>query len=107
MIDRAIQITNKESVHARPSVFIAQIATLFKKCKISFFKKDSDIEINAKSVMMILAVSISQGEVITIHCDGVNEELALNSLFKLIVSEFNEAVYKQIMIDLKKELNIE
>ena len=80
-----VTIKNKAGLHARPSSLFVQTAS----------KYDSDINvifddevINGKSIMLLAA---EQGRVLTLECDGEDEEEMIADLIDLIeVKKFNE-----------------
>lgn len=76
-----VTIKNKAGLHARPSSLFVQIAS----------KYESDINvicgdeiINGKSIMGLMLLAAEQGRVLTLECDGVDEEEMLNELVDLI-----------------------
>jgi phosphocarrier protein len=87
MISRSITIKNSLGLHARPATFFIQKANSF-KCSI-WVEKD-DCRVNAKSLLGILSLGISKGDIITILADGSDEEAAVDALVALILGGFNE-----------------
>lgn len=83
-----VTIKNKAGLHARPSSLFVQVAS----------KYDSDItvicedeEINGKSIMGLMLLAAEQGRVMTLICDGEDEEEMIQELVELIeVKKFNE-----------------
>jgi len=61
----------------------------------SKFRSDVDViskdrKVNAKSIMGIMSLGLSQGEEIKIVVNGIDEEEALQSLVDLVENEFDE-----------------
>ncbi len=80
---RSVQLTisNENGFHARPG------ATFVKACK-QFSSKVTVVKggqsVNAKSLMKILTLGIVQGDVITLHTDGEDEQVALEQLQEVV-----------------------
>lgn len=83
-----VTIKNKAGLHARPSSLFVQTAS----------KYDSDINvifddevINGKSIMGLMLLAAEQGRILTLECDGEDEEEMIADLIDLIeVKKFNE-----------------
>ncbi len=81
MITREVGITNKVGLHARPATFFIQKANSYKS--VIWVEKD-ERRVNAKSLLGILSLGISQGMNITIIADGQDENEAVEGLAELI-----------------------
>ncbi|MGL5088041.1 MAG: HPr family phosphocarrier protein [Cetobacterium sp.] len=83
-----VTIKNKAGLHARPSSLFVQAAS----------KYDSDINvifedeiINGKSIMGLMLLAAEQGRIITLECDGEDEDAMIKELVELVeVKKFNE-----------------
>lgn len=83
-----VTIKNKAGLHARPSSLFVETASKF----------DSDINvifedeiINGKSIMGLMLLAAEQGRVLTLECDGPDEDEMIAELVELIeVKKFNE-----------------
>ena len=83
-----VTIKNKAGLHARPSSLFVHTAS----------KYDSDINvifddevINGKSIMGLMLLAAEQGRILTLECDGEDEEEMIADLIDLIeVKKFNE-----------------
>lgn len=78
----SVQVTvqSKSGLHARPAGLLVGLA--------KDFIADIEIEkagrkINGKSIMGILSLGTTQGDVLTIHANGSDEENAVNALAEL------------------------
>ncbi|MBO5279816.1 MAG: HPr family phosphocarrier protein [Clostridia bacterium] len=87
MITREVSITNKVGLHARPATFFIQKANSYKS--VIWVEKD-ERRVNAKSLLGILSLGISQGMNITIIADGQDETEAVDGLAELINSGLAE-----------------
>lgn len=83
-----VEIENKSGLHARPASMFIKEAIKYKS-DIKLLKKDK--EYNGKSMMGILSIGASKGDVIEISADGPDEKEAIHSLAELIRAKFHEA----------------
>jgi len=89
MVKQTIIVQNKTGLHARPASQFVQLASKFKS-EISIRKVKEEVNINAKSIMGIMAGGISQGTLISIEADGEDENEAVASLIELVEGCFDE-----------------
>lgn len=87
MVIKEVTVLNATGLHARPASMFVQMAGKF-KAKIFVVKEGNDI--NAKSIMGIMAGGISQGTTIQIKAEGEDEDDAVNALVELINNKFGE-----------------
>ena len=81
MVSKKITIKNAEGLHARPATEIAKSATQY----TSSIQIDvNGNKYNAKSVLNIMSAGIKNSTEITVVCDGVDEEKALEGLVKTL-----------------------
>jgi len=80
-------VTNQVGLHARPATFLIQKANEF-KCSI-WIEKD-DRKVNAQSLLGVLSLGVAKGATINIIGDGPDEVQAVETLCKLIESDFAE-----------------
>ena len=85
MVSREVKIINSIGLHARPATFFIQKANFF-TCNV-WVEKD-DRKVNAKSLLGVLSLGISQGATITIIADGSDEVDAVAGLTALVESKF-------------------
>ena len=83
MVSKELKVTNSEGFHMRPATNFAKYSS---DVKIEF----NNMEVNAKSVMNLIAACIKFGAEIKIVCDGEDEEAALAEATKMIESGFGE-----------------
>ena len=90
MTTRETTVKNKTGLHARPASQFVEAAAKFKSAiKIKNVDKDS-AEVNAKSIIKLLTLSMSQGTTIRISATGEDEVEAVNSLIELVDGGFSE-----------------
>ena len=87
MITREVSITNKVGLHARPATFFIQKANSYRS--VIWVEKD-ERRVNAKSLLGILSLGISQGMNITLIADGQDENEAVEGLAEIINSGLAE-----------------
>lgn len=85
MFIKSVEVTNPVGLHARPATFFIQKANEFKS---TIWVEKEGRRVNAKSLLGVLSLGISQNTTINIIADGADEELAVNSLVDLIESSF-------------------
>ena len=87
MVSKDFTVKNKMGFHMRPAqVFVNAMAKYPCDINIKFGEKN----INAKSIMMIMAACIKCGSEITVTANGENEEAALSEAAAMIESGFGE-----------------
>ena len=87
MKEKKIVINNKLGLHARAA---AKIVTLTNQFDSIINIINGDKKADAKSIMKILMLSAPKGTEVIISAKGKDENLALDSLEKLIKGKFNE-----------------
>ena len=87
MCIKEIVVTNQVGLHARPATFFTQKANEFKSGV--WIEKD-DRKVNAKRLLGLLSMGITEGTSIKIIADGDDETAAVEALCDLISSGFGE-----------------
>lgn len=83
-IKKKLIVKNKQGLHARPAALFVQIANKF---DAKIIVRRNEEEVNGKSIMGILMLGAERGSEIIIEADGVDAQLAIVELEKLITSE--------------------
>ncbi len=88
MPSEKIEIVNKLGLHARAAAKLVQIASEF-NCDISirFNEKEAD----GKSIMGIMMLAASKGNIIELFTSGPDEVEALAAIKDIISNKFDEA----------------
>lgn len=81
MVSQTIKITNPTGLHLRPAGNLCKEAMKFKS-KVTFEYRGNTA--NAKSVLSVLGACIKSGDVITLICEGEDEEEAMEAMIKAI-----------------------
>jgi phosphocarrier protein HPr len=86
--ERQLTITNKIGLHARPAALFVQTAARFKDTRVEVVK-DGMIR-DAKSILNVLTLGVSQGTTITVRADGPQADEAVAALTELVDRDFGE-----------------
>lgn len=87
MYSKDVIVQNQVGLHARPATFFIQKSNEFKS---SIWVEKEERRVNAKSLLGVLSLGIVGGTDITIIADGIDEQIAVDGLVKLINSGFTE-----------------
>lgn len=87
MVSQTITVQNKSGLHARPASDFVRTASRYKSSVFVDYKGN---QINAKSIIGILAAGIIPGSEIVIEVNGPDENEALSELIALVNSNFGE-----------------
>jgi len=87
LVEKKVQITNRLGLHARPAALVVQRANKFKS-EITLQKED--LEVNAKSILSVMALAAEMGSLVTIKAEGEDEAAAVEELAKLFEQKFGE-----------------
>ncbi len=87
MITRNVTIKNALGLHARPATFFIQKANTF---KASIWVEKEDRRVNAKSLLGVLSLGITNGMSVTLIADGADEKEALDGLENLIDTQLKD-----------------
>lgn len=86
--ERPLTITNKVGLHARPAALFVQTAARFKDTKIEIIKNGTVRD--AKSMLGVLTLGVSQGTTIMVRADGPQADEAIAALADLVDRDFGE-----------------
>ena len=87
MYEKKATIMKQVGLHARPATFLIQKANEF---NCSIWIEQNERRVNAKSLLGVLSLGVTQGTTINIIADGPDEEDAIETLCELINSDFEE-----------------
>ena len=90
MYSKKTIVKNCTGLHARPASDFVSAAGKFKSTKITIKRAGEDEEANAKSIVMLLSLGLSQGEEVEIVAKGEEEVEAVDTLIALIDGGFGE-----------------
>ncbi len=81
MVSRNVTVKNSQGLHARPATFFIQKANAYKS---SVWVEKGDRRVNAKSLLGVLSLAVTQGMEIMLIADGQDETGALEGLTELL-----------------------
>ena len=87
MYVKDVKVQNQVGLHARPATFFIQKANEF---KASIWVEKEERRVNAKGLLGVLSLGIVGGTEIKVIADGADEQLAVDSLIKMVESGFTE-----------------
>ncbi len=87
MVSKKLKVVNSEGFHMRPA---NAFATAMAKYKSDVKIDTGSAQVNAKSVMNLIAACIKFGTEITIICDGEDENEAMAEAVAMVESGFGE-----------------
>ncbi|GAB4332820.1 MAG: HPr family phosphocarrier protein [Calditrichia bacterium] len=87
MIEKELQIINKNGLHARPAAMLVKTTGKFKSNV--WISKDG-YEVNGKSIMGVMTLAAEPGSIITVKVDGEDEKEAMAAIEQLLQDKFFE-----------------
>jgi phosphocarrier protein HPr len=87
MIERSVQIVNKNGLHARPAAEVVKTAAKFKS-EITMVRED--LEVNGKSIMGVMMLAAEFGATLMIRAHGPDAQQAVDAIVDLIAHKFGE-----------------
>lgn len=91
---RAVEITNRLGLHARPAAEFVKLASRFDSTV--FVEKDG-LDVNGKSIMGVMMLAAERGSTIVIRAVGDDAKNAVEALAALVADGFGdeEALYAE------------
>jgi phosphocarrier protein len=86
--ERAVQIVNRNGLHARPAAEMVKAAAKFKS-DITISRED--IEVNGKSIMGVMMLAAECGSTILVRASGPDAQEAVTALATLVATRFGES----------------
>jgi phosphocarrier protein len=87
LVERKVEVINKLGLHVRPAAMLVQKASKFRS-EIRLQK--DDLEVNAKSILSVMALAAQMGSFVIIKAEGEDEVFAVEELAKLFEEKFGE-----------------
>ena len=87
MVRRDLEIVNRLGLHARAAAKLVHTAARF-AAEVHLLRDGE--EVDAKSILGILMLAAAQGTHLTVRCNGVDEQEALEAVVALISNRFDE-----------------
>ena len=87
MVERSVQVINRNGLHARPAAEIVKAAAKFRS-DITIVR--DDLEVNGKSIMGVMMLAAECGASVVLRASGADEEQAVEAIAALIANKFGE-----------------
>ncbi len=87
MIERSVQIVNRNGLHARPAAEIVKAAAKFRS---DITIRRDDMEVNGKSIMGVMMLAAECGSTLQLRADGPDAEDAVETIAMIIANRFGE-----------------
>jgi phosphocarrier protein HPr len=87
MVERTVQIMNKNGLHARPAAEVVKVSAKFQS-EITLVK--DGMEVNGKSIMGVMMLAAECGSSLLMRAEGDDAAAALDALATLITNKFGE-----------------
>jgi phosphocarrier protein HPr len=87
MMERTVEIVNRNGLHARPAAEIVKLSSKF-NCDITIVR--DDLEVNGKSIMGVMMLAAEYGSNILVRANGPDAEQAVNAIADLVAAKFGE-----------------
>ena len=87
MVERSVQILNKNGLHARPAAEIVKISAKFQS-EVTLAR--DGMEVNGKSIMGVMMLAAECGSTLLMRAEGSDAVAALDALAALIANKFGE-----------------
>jgi phosphocarrier protein HPr len=87
MLERTVEILNRNGLHARPAAEVVKTAARFQSA-VTIIR--DDVEVNGKSIMGVMMLAAECGSAITIRVEGPDADAALGALVDLVAGRFGE-----------------
>lgn len=87
MMERTVEIVNKNGLHARPAAEIVKLSSRFQS-EITMVR--DDLEVNGKSIMGVMMLAAEFGSTLLVRANGPDAEQAVNALAELVAAKFGE-----------------
>ncbi|PYI57134.1 HPr family phosphocarrier protein [Paenibacillus flagellatus] len=90
MYSKETTIRNESGFHIRPAQLFVEQAGRYQS-KITLLSKAANAEVDAKSILGLMTLGLSQGNPVVVAAEGPDEREAVESLVALIDGGFGEA----------------
>jgi phosphocarrier protein len=87
MVERTVQILNKNGLHARPAAEIVKLAAKYTS-EITISRDGT--EVNGKSIMGVMMLAAECGASIVLRAEGDDAEQAIDAIATLVANKFGE-----------------
>ena len=90
MSEKAVVVTNRLGIHARPATVFVQGAARF---DADIFLSKGDVSrVNGKSIMGVMMLAAEQGAEVLVEAEGSDAQQAVERLAELLASDFEDKI---------------
>ena len=90
MIEKAVVVTNRLGIHARPATVFVQAAARF---DADIFLSKGDVSrVNGQSIMGVMMLAAEQGAEVLVEAEGSDAQQAVERLAELLASDFGDKI---------------
>lgn len=86
--ERAVTISNRNGLHARPAAEIVKCASRYNS-EITMVR--DDLEVNGKSIMGVMMLAAEYGSTLVVRASGPDAPEAVQAIASLIEQKFGES----------------
>lgn len=87
MIEKNLEIVNKNGLHTRPA---ANVVKLTSKFKSDVYLLKDGMRVNGKSIIGVMTLAAEYGSSIRVQVEGEDEDLTMQKIEELFQSGFGE-----------------
>ena len=87
VISKSVEIVNRLGLHARAAAKLVRVTSQF-ECTITLGK--NGLETDGKSILGMMSLAAGQGTQLSISCNGVDAEEAMDAITECIANRFGE-----------------
>jgi len=87
LYSKEVKIVNKYGLHARPSAQLVKISSCF---EADIYLEKEGVKVNGKSIMGVMMLAAEYGSMVVISAEGSDEKEAVEAIYDLLASEFQE-----------------
>jgi phosphocarrier protein len=87
-IIKDVTLTNQLGLHARPSAKLTQLTSQF---KADVYISKQQKRVNAKSIMGVMMLAASFGQILKIEATGEDAQQAIDAIVQLFANNFGES----------------
>lgn len=87
-VNKEVMLINQLGLHARPSAKLTQLASQF---KADIYVSKQQKRVNAKSIMGVMMLAASFGQILKIEASGEDAQQAIDAIVQLFENKFGES----------------
>ena len=93
MAEATVEVRNPSGLHARPAAtFVKAAAGFGATIQLTNLTRNPEKRANAKSVLGVLGLGVTQGHLVRINADGDDADAAVSTLVEMVEAGLGESV---------------